>query len=74
MLQPWQIERCRAVVGSDYATNYELRMVAEVFLYYTLSEHSFSNSVDLLKSIAALQNWKREWQFLIGIHFPSLAP
>ena len=80
ILQPRQIEKCRAIAHSDHdhtAGNYELRMVAEICLYSTLSDHSSypskskagSGSVNLLKAVAALQDWKKEWGFLLGISF-----
>ncbi|KAK6812537.1 hypothetical protein RU639_011681 [Aspergillus parasiticus] len=82
MIHASQIPKCRAIVGSDHATNYELRMVAEIHLYWTLYEHTSSESIDLLKSIASLQDWKKEWQFileqpraqflLMGFHFAHL--
>ncbi|KAE8370929.1 LITAF-like zinc ribbon domain-containing protein [Aspergillus caelatus] len=82
MIHASQIPRCRAIVGSDHATNYELRMVAEIHLYWTLYERTSSESIDLLKSIASLQDWKKEWQFileqpraqflLMGFHFAHL--
>ncbi|KAL4894720.1 hypothetical protein BDV59DRAFT_200532 [Aspergillus ambiguus] len=82
MLQEAQIARCRSIVGSDHATNYELRMVAEVYLYWTVYENSAGKSIDLLKAAADLQSWRREWQFvleqpraqflLMGFHFAHL--
>ncbi|OGM48020.1 hypothetical protein ABOM_002670 [Aspergillus bombycis] len=82
MLQASQIPKCRAIVGSDHATNYELRMVAEIHLYWTLYKHTSSESIDLLKSMASLQDWKKEWQsmleqpraqfLLMGFHFAHL--
>ncbi|KAJ5984949.1 hypothetical protein N7499_008793 [Penicillium canescens] len=82
MLQPWQIERCRAVIDSDHAINFEVRMVAEIYLYWTVYEHLIHESVDLLKSVAALQTWKRKWEFVLdqprsqflsmGFHFSHL--
>ena len=68
ILQSWQIERCRAVVDSGRATNHEQRMVAEVFLYATLSRHSSPESVDVLRALAALRDWKRDWGFLLGTY------
>lgn len=65
MLHASQIARCRAILGSDHATNYELRMVAEIYLYWTVYENISSNAIDLLKSIAHLQDWKKEWQFVL---------
>ncbi|KAF9245147.1 hypothetical protein DTO027I6_9214 [Penicillium roqueforti] len=82
MLQPWQIERCRAIIVSDHATNFEVRMVAEIYLYWTVYEHLIQESVDLLKSLAALQDWRRKWEFVLeqprsqflsmGFHFSHL--
>ncbi|KAL2815611.1 hypothetical protein BDW59DRAFT_166758 [Aspergillus cavernicola] len=63
MLQDWQIARCRVIVDSDRATNYELRMVAEVYLYRTVYE-SLAGT-DIQKSITALQSWSKQWQFLL---------
>lgn len=67
MLQAWQIERCCAIVDSDYAMNFEIRMVSEIHLYWTVYEHLIGESVDLLKSVAALQTWRKRWEFVIGI-------
>ncbi|KAJ5375542.1 hypothetical protein N7517_007548 [Penicillium concentricum] len=82
MLQPWQIERCRAIIISDHAINFEVRMVAEIYLYWTVYEHLIQESVDLLKSVAALQTWRRKWEFVLeqprsqflsmGFHFCHL--
>ncbi|KAE8142984.1 hypothetical protein BDV38DRAFT_293463 [Aspergillus pseudotamarii] len=69
MIHASQIPRCRAIVGSDHATNYELRMVAEVHLYWTLYEHTSSESIDLLKSIA---KQPRAQFLLMGFHFAHL--
>lgn len=69
MLQAWQIERCHAIIDSDHAINFEVRMVAEIHLYWTVYEHLIEESVDLLKSVAALQTWRRKWEFVIGMLF-----
>ncbi|KAF2270506.1 hypothetical protein CC78DRAFT_134379 [Lojkania enalia] len=58
------VDRCRLVVGSDYATNFELRMVSEVYLYWIIYE-SFNTTVDLPRTQAALHAWKDEWSFLL---------
>lgn len=71
MLHGSQIARCRAIVGSDHATNYELRMVAEIYLYWTVYENTSSGSIDLFKAIAHLQDWKKEWQFVLGMHITN---
>lgn len=67
MLQAWQIDRCRAIISSDHATNFEVRMVAEIHLYWTVYEHLIEDAVDLLKSVAALNAWRRRWEFVIGM-------
>lgn len=67
MLQQWQIERCRAIIASDHAINFEVRMVAEIHLYWTVYEYLIHESVDLLKSVAALQTWRRKWEFVLGM-------
>ncbi|KAJ5180213.1 hypothetical protein N7492_003423 [Penicillium capsulatum] len=82
MLQSWQIERCRAIINSDRANNFEVRMVAEIHLYWTAYEHLVEESVDLLKAVAALQTWRRKWEFVLdqprsqflsmGFHFSNL--
>lgn len=67
MLQEAQIARCRSIVESDRATNYELRMVAEVFLYWAVYVNTTERTIDLLKSVADLQSWRKEWQFVLGM-------
>lgn len=67
MLHSSQIEACRPFVDYERLTNFELRMVAEVHLYWTVYENSSANPVNLLKSLADFQNWKNEWQFVLGI-------
>jgi hypothetical protein len=57
------IDRCRAILGSENATNFETRMVAEIFLYWVLYE-SLNSSVDLPRTQTALQAWKSEWQYV----------
>jgi len=57
------IDRCRLILGSENATNFETRMVAEIFLYWALYE-SFNAPVDLPRAQAALQSWKSEWQYV----------
>lgn len=63
MIERKDIDRCRLILGSENATNFETRMVAEVFLYWIVYE-SFNAPVDLLKTQAALQAWKSEWQYV----------
>lgn len=75
MLQDWHIARCRAIVGSDRATNYELRMVAEIHLYRTVYD-LLASPIDISQSLSGLQTWKKEWQFVLGksstsFYFPA---
>ncbi|OOQ90251.1 hypothetical protein PEBR_06039 [Penicillium brasilianum] len=82
ILQAWQIERCEAIIGSEHAINFEVRMVAEIQLYWTVYGFLIADSVDLHKSTTALKTWKRKWrnileqprsQFLMmGFHFSNL--
>ncbi|KAJ5674698.1 uncharacterized protein N7477_004632 [Penicillium maclennaniae] len=73
MLQAWQIERCRVILTSDHAINFEIRMVVEIYLYWNVYEHLIEDSVDLFKSVAALQTWEGKMGFLLmGFHFSNL--
>lgn len=58
------INQCRLILGSDHATNFETRMVAEVSLYWVLYE-SLCAPVDLPRTQAALKTWKNEWQYVL---------
>ncbi|KAF2730205.1 hypothetical protein EJ04DRAFT_580042 [Polyplosphaeria fusca] len=58
------VDRCRLIVGSDHATNFELRMVSEVYLYWIIYE-SFNTTIDLPRTQAALHAWKEEWNYLL---------
>ncbi|KAL4940646.1 hypothetical protein BDV06DRAFT_17812 [Aspergillus oleicola] len=81
MLQDWHVARCRAIVDSDRATNYELRMVAEIHLYRT-TYGLLTVTSDIPLSAAALQTWRKEWEFVLeqqrsqflmmGFHFSHL--
>ncbi|RAL04664.1 uncharacterized protein BO80DRAFT_461731 [Aspergillus ibericus CBS 121593] len=84
MLQSAQITRCKSTVTADQITNYETRMVAEIDLYWTVSNQLLNNreTINILESITELQAWKQEWrevleqprsQFLLmGFHFSTL--
>lgn len=75
------VERCRRILESDYVSNFESRMVAEVFLYWIIYESSL-NPVDVSKTQSALRAWREEWKFLfdqprsqfiqMGYHFAQL--
>lgn len=66
-----QINKCRGVLDSDHATNYESRMVAEVNLYWIIYESCSVTSVDLPKTQTALHTWKEEWKWLFGRNTPT---
>lgn len=70
-LQAWQIERCEAIIGSDHAINFEMRMVAEIQLYWTVYGTLIDDSVDLHTSTTALKMWKKKWRGILG---ESLTP
>jgi hypothetical protein len=70
-LQAWQIERCEAIIGSDHAINFEVRMVAEIQLYWTVYGYLIDDSVDLHKSTTALNTWKRKWRGILGKSLPA---
>lgn len=77
-----QIEKCRKVLDSDHATNFEYRIVAEVYLYWIIHENCSREVVDLPKTQVELHAWKQEWKFLfnqprshfvqMGFHFAQL--
>ena len=66
ILDAEQIAKCREILGSDHATNFETRMVAEVNLYWIIYTHCSKVSVDLPKTQETLHKWKQEWKFLFG--------
>lgn len=57
------INQCRLILGSDHASRFETRMVAEIFLYWVIYD-SFNSPVDLPRTQSALQAWKSEWQHI----------
>jgi len=65
MLDRQDVDKCRLVLGSEHATNFESRMVAEVHLYWIMYQ-SCAASVDLPKTQGTLHAWKEEWGFLLG--------
>jgi hypothetical protein len=66
MVDREQIDRCRMILDSDHATNFESRMVAEINLYWIIYESCSAVPVDLPKTQAALHAWKQEWKFIFG--------
>lgn len=65
-----QIDRCRYIVESPYATNFERRMAAEVDLYWIIYQECCSKVIETSHARAALSEWSQEWQELFGEHFP----
>lgn len=57
------INRCRLILSSNNATNFESRMVAEVYLYWVIYRNCMSN--DLPKTQESLHQWKEEWGWLL---------
>lgn len=82
MLSKADIERIRKKLPPGELSNYEMRMVAELNLYWTLYENAVATSVNLPQAQAALQGWKHVWSFLfdqprsqfiqMGFHFAQL--
>jgi hypothetical protein len=64
VLDEEDIHRCRLVLESNNATNFESRMVAEVFLYWVIYRNC-SMSTDLPKTQESLHRWKEEWGWLL---------
>lgn len=57
------VEQCRRILDAQQTSNFESRMVAEVFLYWIIYESSL-NPVDVPRTQSALQTWREEWNFL----------
>ena len=72
MIDADQIARCRLILDSDYVTNFETRMVAEVNLYWCMYENCSGLRVDLPKAQTALHSWKQEWKFVLGWFLPLI--
>lgn len=66
MVDREQVYRCRMILDSDHATNFESRMVAEINLYWIIYESCSAVFVDLPEAQAALHAWKQEWELLFG--------
>lgn len=66
ILDDQQIKKCRTILDSDHATNFETRMIAEVSLYWIIYIHCSNMPVDLPKTQESLHEWKQEWKFLFG--------
>ena len=55
----------RQMVQSGYLSNFEVRMVAESYLYWTMYEQCVATAVNLPQAQAALKAWKDEWSSLL---------
>jgi hypothetical protein len=66
ILDHQQIVKCREILDTDHATNFETRMVAEINLYWVIYECCSTMPVDLPRTQAALHEWRQEWKFLFG--------
>lgn len=73
MLNRMQLGRCRQILDSDRATNFEARMVAEMELYWVIYQKCTSAPVDLPEAQASLNSWKKEWITLFGEATPLLS-
>lgn len=58
------LEKGRQVAMMEHISNFEIRMVAEMYLYWTVYEHCVANVVDLPKAQTALKTWREEWSYL----------
>lgn len=82
MVSKVDIERVRKRLPPGELSNFEMRMVAESNLYWTLYDNAVASSVNLPQAQAALQTWKTVWGFLfdqpraqflqMGYHFAQL--
>lgn len=82
MVTKADIERVRKRLPPGKLSNFEMRMVAETNIYWTLYENAVASSVNLPQAQAALQTWKTVWGFLfdqpraqflqMGHHFAQL--
>lgn len=64
MLGAADIEQARLSVPKQSRDNFEIRMLAELHLYWTIYECSIGSPVHLSQAQSALQAWKTEWSSL----------
>ncbi|KAF2161536.1 hypothetical protein M409DRAFT_27934 [Zasmidium cellare ATCC 36951] len=82
MVSKADVEGIRKRLPPGELSNFEMRMVAETNLYWTLYDNAVASSVNLPQAQAALQSWKHVWAFLfdqprsqflqMGYHFAQL--
>ena len=53
-------------VDQHLLSNFEMRMVAEVKLYWITYIHSTDPHLDTGATDVALRSWRTEWEFLFG--------
>jgi hypothetical protein len=66
MIDRAQVQKCSDVLQSDFSTNFEIRMVAEINLYWIIYDCCSGITVDLPKTQAALHAWRQDWKHVLG--------
>lgn len=82
MITAAQVKQSRLVLRIPTSTNFEIRMAAELHLYWTLYEECMMTDPNFIHAKASLNAWKTEWSFLfqqprhhfllMGYHFAQL--
>ena len=67
MISQTQVDKCYEILQSDHSTNFEVRMVAEINLYWVIYQNCSGSAVDLVKTQDALHVWKQHWKFVLGM-------
>lgn len=65
MINKGEIDRIKRLLPLAELSNFEVRMVAELHLYWTLYEKAIATAVNLPQAQAAMQGWKSTWSFLL---------
>lgn len=69
MVNEAQVDRCvRFVSETECITNYEMRMGAEIKLYWIIYCKCCGSSINLSECKLALEEWKGDWITLFGQH------
>jgi hypothetical protein len=71
LLNQKHIDLCYLFLECGDVNNYEMRMVAEVKLYWTMHHKCSGLQVDLRDAKLALQSWQKEWAHLFSKHTKS---
>jgi hypothetical protein len=66
MIDRAQVQKCSDVLQSDFSTNFEIRMVAEINLYWIMYDCCSGPTVDLPKTQTALHAWRQDWKNVLG--------